>query len=82
MGQRGGQARSLREHPRPALLIAGPTASGKSALAMRLAMRFGGVVINCDSMQVYADLGSSRRARRRPMKQPCRMPSMAMSMAL
>jgi tRNA dimethylallyltransferase len=39
-----------------AVLIAGPTASGKSALALDLAERFGGVVINADSMQVYADL--------------------------
>jgi tRNA dimethylallyltransferase len=38
------------------LLIAGPTASGKSALAQRLARRFAGVVINADSMQVYRDL--------------------------
>ncbi len=39
-----------------AVLIAGPTASGKSALAVALAQRFGGVVINADSMQVYRDL--------------------------
>lgn len=39
-----------------ALLIAGPTASGKSALAVALARRLGGVVINADSMQVYADI--------------------------
>lgn len=39
-----------------AVLIAGPTASGKSALAVALAERTGGVVINADSMQVYADL--------------------------
>jgi len=39
-----------------AVLIAGPTASGKSALAMRLAERLGGVVVNADSMQVYRDL--------------------------
>ena len=39
-----------------ALLIAGPTASGKSALALALAERTGGVVINADSMQVYRDL--------------------------
>jgi len=38
------------------ILIAGPTASGKSALAVRLARERGGVVINADSMQVYADL--------------------------
>ena len=36
-----------------AILIAGPTASGKSALAMELAERHGGVVVNADSMQVY-----------------------------
>jgi tRNA dimethylallyltransferase len=39
-----------------AVLIAGPTASGKSALALRLAEQTGGVVINTDSMQVYRDL--------------------------
>jgi tRNA dimethylallyltransferase len=39
-----------------AVLIAGPTASGKSALAARLAEKTGGIVINTDSMQVYRDL--------------------------
>ncbi|MCR0982303.1 tRNA (adenosine(37)-N6)-dimethylallyltransferase MiaA [Roseomonas populi] len=39
-----------------AVLIAGPTASGKSALALGLARRLGGVVINADSMQVYREL--------------------------
>ncbi|GJD48690.1 tRNA dimethylallyltransferase [Methylobacterium crusticola] len=39
-----------------AILIAGPTASGKSALALTLARRHGGTVINADSMQVYRDL--------------------------
>jgi tRNA dimethylallyltransferase len=39
-----------------AILIAGPTASGKSDLALRLAERHGGVVINADSMQVYREL--------------------------
>lgn len=42
--------------PVSALLIAGPTASGKSALAIRLAQALGGVVVNADSMQVYGDL--------------------------
>jgi tRNA dimethylallyltransferase len=37
-------------------LLAGPTASGKSALAMRLAARTGALVVNADAMQVYADL--------------------------
>ncbi|HEU0082200.1 MAG TPA: tRNA (adenosine(37)-N6)-dimethylallyltransferase MiaA [Bradyrhizobium sp.] len=44
---------SLRDK---ALLIAGPTASGKSALALALAEKHDGVVINADSMQVYRDL--------------------------
>ena len=39
-----------------AVLIAGPTASGKSALALELAQTTGGVIINADSMQVYRDL--------------------------
>lgn len=39
-----------------AILIAGPTASGKSRLAAELALEHGGVVINADSMQVYAEL--------------------------
>jgi tRNA dimethylallyltransferase len=39
-----------------AVLIAGPTASGKSALALALAERHRGMVINADSMQVYRDL--------------------------
>jgi tRNA dimethylallyltransferase len=39
-----------------AILIAGPTASGKSALALRLAESIGGTIINADSMQVYRDL--------------------------
>jgi tRNA dimethylallyltransferase len=39
-----------------AVLIAGPTASGKSAAALALAERMGGAIINADSMQVYAEL--------------------------
>lgn len=39
-----------------ALLIAGPTASGKSALALALAERFGGLIVNADSMQIYREL--------------------------
>ena len=40
----------------PCLIIAGPTAGGKSALALSVAERVGGEVVNADSMQVYADL--------------------------
>ncbi len=39
-----------------AILIAGPTASGKSAIALDVAEAFGGVIINADAMQVYRDL--------------------------
>lgn len=39
-----------------AVLIAGPTASGKSALALRLAQELGGEIVNADSMQVYGVL--------------------------
>jgi tRNA dimethylallyltransferase len=38
------------------LIVAGPTASGKSALAIALARRLGGTIINADSMQVYREL--------------------------
>jgi tRNA dimethylallyltransferase len=39
-----------------ALIVAGPTASGKSALALAIAERCAGTIINCDSMQVYREL--------------------------
>jgi tRNA dimethylallyltransferase len=42
--------------PETPILIAGPTASGKSALALTLAEELGGIVINADAMQVYRDL--------------------------
>jgi tRNA dimethylallyltransferase len=48
------------------ILLAGPTASGKSALALRIAERVGGTIINADSMQVYRDL---RIITARPMPQ-------------
>ena len=44
------------DRKRDAILITGPTASGKSALAVRLAAEHGGVVVNADSMQVYDTL--------------------------
>lgn len=47
----GGQASDPR-----LIVLAGPTASGKSALALALAERFGGVIINADAMQCYAEL--------------------------
>src|SRR5476651_1743170 len=43
-------------HKPTAILIAGPTASGKSALALALAEKLDGTIVNADSMQVYRDL--------------------------
>lgn len=46
-----------KPEPKPrVIVIAGPTASGKSGLALELAARFGGTIINADSMQIYRDL--------------------------
>jgi tRNA dimethylallyltransferase len=42
--------------PKSILVIAGPTASGKSGLALEVADKYNGVIINCDSMQVYTEL--------------------------
>ena len=38
------------------IVIAGPTASGKTALAVELAKKINGEVISCDSMQIYKDM--------------------------
>lgn len=47
----------MTEEQKPlALVVAGPTASGKSALAADLAVEFGGTVINADALQVYREL--------------------------
>jgi tRNA dimethylallyltransferase len=46
----------MTEEPVEAVLIAGPTASGKSALGIALALALGGTVVNADASQVYADL--------------------------
>ena len=47
------------------VVIAGPTASGKSALALQLAERLGGEIVNADSQQVYRglDIGTGKPAR-------------------
>ena len=46
----------------PLVIIAGPTATGKSALAVRLAKKINGSIISCDSMQVYTgmDIGTAK----------------------
>lgn len=43
-------------HPSPVIIIAGPTASGKSDLAVDVAEAYSGVIINADSMQIYRGL--------------------------
>ena len=47
---------AIRVEKPPVALIAGPTAGGKSALALRLAVQTGGVIVNADSAQIYRDL--------------------------
>jgi tRNA dimethylallyltransferase len=49
-------AQKNRRGAKRAVLIAGPTASGKSRLALALAQELGGVIVNADAMQVYRDL--------------------------
>lgn len=46
----------------PVIIVSGPTASGKSELAVKLALRIGGEIVNCDSVQVYrhCDVGSAK----------------------
>jgi tRNA dimethylallyltransferase len=44
------------KHHKPIIAVVGPTASGKSALGIELALRFGGEIINCDSVQVYREI--------------------------
>jgi tRNA dimethylallyltransferase len=52
----------MSEAAKGAILIAGPTASGKSALALHMAKKTGGFIVNTDSLQVYdvLDLLSAR----------------------
>src|SRR5437868_8094597 len=49
---------------KPLIAVLGPTATGKSALALALAERFGGEIINCDSTAVYRgfDIGTDKIA--------------------
>ncbi len=56
-GQSGNPAPAGRSSAWPrAVIVAGPTCSGKSALALALAQRLGGEIINADSMQIYREL--------------------------
>ena len=44
------------EQEKRVILLAGPTASGKSKLAIKLAQHFNGEIINADSMQIYEEI--------------------------
>ena len=52
----GASIRAMQPGPKKIVVIAGPTASGKSGLALACARAFAGTVINADSMQVYREL--------------------------
>lgn len=47
---------NLTAHLQPIIAVVGPTASGKSSLGIELALRLGGEIINCDSVQVYQEI--------------------------
>jgi tRNA dimethylallyltransferase len=56
IGQRVRGAGGAAARNKTAVILAGPTASGKSALALALARRLGGTIINADAMQCYREL--------------------------
>ena len=53
---------SPRAQQEPLVVIAGPTAAGKTSAAIELALRFDGEIVNADSMQVYRgmDIGTAK----------------------
>lgn len=56
----------------PLIVIVGPTATGKSALAMKIALEVGGEIINCDSMQLYrkVNIGTAKPSARERSRLP------------
>ncbi|HWU43537.1 MAG TPA: isopentenyl transferase family protein, partial [Bdellovibrio sp.] len=52
----------MKKKNNPVIFVVGATASGKSEWALKLAQEFNGVVINCDSVQLYKklDIGSAK----------------------
>ena len=46
----------IKKEQNKIIVISGPTASGKSALAIELAKKIDGVIVNADSMQIYGGL--------------------------
>jgi len=63
---------SLEEREPLAVLLLGPTGSGKTALSLELAERFGGEVVSCDSVAVYRgmDLGTAKPTREERARVP------------
>ena len=55
-----------------ALLLLGPTGSGKTALSLAVAERFGGEIVSCDSVAVYRgmDLGTAKPSREEQARVP------------
>jgi tRNA dimethylallyltransferase len=64
--------RVARSHPDDLLVVVGPTASGKTALAVALAERLGGEVVSADSVQIYRyfDIGSGKPTREQLARAP------------
>ncbi len=60
---------------KPVVLIFGPTASGKTALAIQLALQFNGEIVSADSMQIYRemDVGTAKASREEQAKIPHHM---------
>ena len=40
----------------PVIAVLGPTASGKTSIALKIAQKFKGIIINCDSRQIYEEM--------------------------
>lgn len=55
----------MKKSQKPVIFVVGSTATGKSEWALRLAQEFGGVIVNCDSVQVYKklDIGAAKPTR-------------------
>ena len=58
-------------YPSPLVLLAGPTASGKTALAIALASKLGGEIISADSMQLYRGMDVGTAKLTDAERQPC-----------
>jgi tRNA dimethylallyltransferase len=63
---------NLQKSKKKVIILAGPTACGKSDLAMRLAEQIGGEIISADSMQVYRgmDVGTAKASKEEQLKIP------------